>query len=226
MSREAHFRRLVPLDHPEEAALLVVDMQKGFLSPNLALEVPSGVKIIPIINKMIGVCRSLNIPVIFTKFVYHPNVPTWIGELHPEHKPAIPGEPTGFGKPSDCCVAGSDSVHLHPEINYESRDLIIEKPGYDAFHSSQLEDYLRVNGIKTLLLAGVMTDVCVLFTASGAIHRHFKAAVLSDAVATLNDEIQRWSLDLLGRALARCVDTDQAISELRSVGDMCLNVGV
>src|SRR5437899_3569695 len=90
-------------------ALLVIDMQRGFLEPGAALEVPAGRAIIPNTRRLVEACRQRRVPVIFTQFVYATAIPCLRGEpFGPEHLPASPGEPTGFGRPSGNCL-------VHPE---------------------------------------------------------------------------------------------------------------
>jgi nicotinamidase-related amidase len=50
-----------------------------------------------------------------------------------------------------------------------------------------------------------MTDICVLATVVGAFNREYRVTVVEDAVATLWPEIQRASLDIIGRAYGRVV---------------------
>ena len=78
---------------PERTALLVIDMQRGFLEQGAALEVPQGRAIIPNLQRLIGACREQGVPVIFTEFVYEPSVPCLRGDpFGIEHLPARPGE--------------------------------------------------------------------------------------------------------------------------------------
>ena len=60
---------------PAQTALLVVDMQHGFLDPGASLEVPKGRGIVPSIRRLMDCCRENGAPVIFTKFVYSAQVP-------------------------------------------------------------------------------------------------------------------------------------------------------
>src|SRR5215472_11555976 len=88
-------------------ALLVIDMQRGFLEPGAALEVPVGRAIIPNLRRLITAARQHLIPVIFTQFVYATAIPCLRGDpFGPEHLPVPPGEPTGFGLPSGNCLVG------------------------------------------------------------------------------------------------------------------------
>lgn len=49
--------------------MLVIDMQRGFLDPGAALEVPQGRAIIPNLQLLVDACRQHQLPVIFTEFV-------------------------------------------------------------------------------------------------------------------------------------------------------------
>ena len=65
---------------PGRTALLVIDMQRGFLEPGAALEVPAGRTIIPNLGRLIETCRQRRVPVIFTQFVYATSLPCLRGE--------------------------------------------------------------------------------------------------------------------------------------------------
>src|SRR5215467_3845942 len=108
---------------PGRTALLVVDMQRGFLEPGAALEVPPGREIIPNLKRLIETCRGQKVPVLFTEFVYSTSLPCLRGDpFGPEHLPARPGQPTGFGQPSSNCLIGSastagpNSAEIVPEL--------------------------------------------------------------------------------------------------------------
>ena len=82
-------------------ALLVIDMQRGFLEPGAALEMPQGRNIVPNIRRLIEECRARAIPVVHTQFVYAISIPCLRGDpFGPEHLPAVPSSAVGFGHPS------------------------------------------------------------------------------------------------------------------------------
>jgi isochorismate hydrolase len=92
---------------PGRTALLLIDMQRAFLEPGAALEVAPARAIIPNLQRLIQACRQKRLPIIFTQFIYSPGVPCLRGDpFGPEHLPARPGEPTGFGMPSGSCLIG------------------------------------------------------------------------------------------------------------------------
>ena len=109
------FERALSLE-PGRTALLVVDMQRGFLDPGAAMEVPAARGIVPTVAGLVALFRERRLPVVFSQFVYSPAAPLLVGDLHPEHRPAPPGAPTGFGRPSSSCLEGDPSVDVVPEL--------------------------------------------------------------------------------------------------------------
>src|SRR5438093_10853431 len=112
--REAFGRVLAP--EPGRTALVVVDMQRGFLDPGAAMEVAPAREIVPAIRNLLDVFRAKHLPVAFTEFVYSGSAPVLIGHLHPEHQPAPPGAPRGCGLPSSACLEGTASADTVPDL--------------------------------------------------------------------------------------------------------------
>ncbi|GJM29973.1 MAG: cysteine hydrolase [Cyclobacteriaceae bacterium] len=187
----------------DEAALLVIDMQKGFIEEGAAMEVPPGREIIPNIQRLIDVSRQEGIPVIYTRFVYSTLVPNLIGELHPLHKP-----PTG------CCMLGDPSVEIVEALTPQHGDLVVDKHGYNAFHHTSLDYALRSLGRNQLIFTGVMTDICVLSTITSALHYEYQLWAVSDATATLWPNVQTVTLDLVERAYGKVTHTEEILHQL------------
>jgi nicotinamidase-related amidase len=68
--------------------------------------------------------------------------------------------------------------------------------------------------VTSLALGGTLTDICVLATVVGAFHREYRITVVEDGVATLWPEIQRATLDIMGRAFGRVVSSRQVLDTL------------
>jgi nicotinamidase-related amidase len=195
-------------------ALVVVDMQRGFLDAGEAMAVPPAREIIPAIQTLLGVFRARRLPVAFTEFVYSESVPVLIGALHPEHTPAPPGAPRGFGLPSSSCLEGTASAETVPDLAPLPGEIIVRKRGYDAFAGTLLDRALRARNVTSLVVTGTMTDICVLATVTGALHREYRVTVVEDGVATLWPEIQRATLDIIGRAYARVVTSKEVADQI------------
>jgi len=211
--RRETFDRVLRLE-PGRTALLVVDMQRGFLRPGEAMEVAPARECVPRIRALLDTFRAKRLPVAFTEFVYSEAAPLLVGELHPEHKPARPGAPTGFGRPSSACLEGTPSAETVEELRPAPGELVVRKRWYDGFAGTPLDGALRARGVTSLVVTGTMTDICVLATVIGAFNREYRVTVADDGVATLWPEIQRATLDIIGRAYGRVVAAKEISDEV------------
>jgi ureidoacrylate peracid hydrolase len=206
--RRAELDALLAL-RPASTAMLVIDMQRGFVDAGEAMEVPAARESVPRIRELVELFRAKGRPVVFTEFVYSEAAPLLVGALHPEHRRASPGAPRGFGRPSSSCHEDDPSVMTVPALAPRADELVVRKRWYDAFAGTPLAAALRARGIDTLVVTGTMTDICVLATVVGAFNHEFRITVVEDAVSTLWPEIQRATLDIVGRAYGRVTSTKE-----------------
>jgi len=215
VDRRESFEQAIPLV-PGRTALLIVDMQRAFLDPGEAMEVPPARDIVPGLQLLLTAFRTQRLPVVFTRFTYSADAPLLVGELHPEHRPRVPGAPVGFGWPSSSCLLGEDNVRVVGELEPDRGELVIDKRYYDAFNGTALDGALRALGVTTLVVTGTMTDICVLATVVGGFNREYRMVVAEDGVATLWPEIQRATLDVIGRAFARVASVKDIADQVSS----------
>jgi biuret amidohydrolase len=207
--------------HPDETALLVIDMQRAFLEPGAALEVPAGREAIPKVKRLIDTCRSKRIPVIFTEFVHSTAIPCLRGDpFGPEHLPARPGEPTGLGLPSSNCLIGTgaatgpDSPETVAELAPRDDELVIRAHTYDKFYGTPLDLALRTAGVRYLLVTGVTTDVCVNSTVLAAATRDYRVTVVADGVASPWPELHDACLLIWEKKFARLRNVSELVREV------------
>ncbi|MGQ9576164.1 MAG: cysteine hydrolase family protein [Thermoguttaceae bacterium] len=208
---------------PGRTCLVVIDMQRGFLEPGAALEVPPGRQIIPNVARLLEACRRRRVPVIFTEFVYSTAVPCLRGDpFGPEHLPAVPGQPTGLGLPSSNCLIGPEpgqgcnAAETIPQLAPRPDELVVRGHTYDKFLGTPLDLALRSRDIRWLILTGILTDICVNSTVLAAANRDYRVTVVSDGVATLWPEIQKACLDIWSRKFARVRTTQAMIEEIEA----------
>lgn len=208
---------------PGRTALLVIDMQHGFLDPGASLEVPKGREILPNVVRLVDACRQQSLPVIFTEFVYATTVPCLRGDpFGPEHLPAAPGQPTGFGLPSNNCLIGThggegpESAATVEALLPRDDELVIRAHTYDKFYGTPLELALRSRGIDRLMVTGVTTDVCVNATILAGATRNYRMIAISDGMATIHDPIHQACLQVWENKFARLASGDEILNELRS----------
>lgn len=76
------------------------------------------------------------------------------------------------------------------------------KPQFSGFYATNLPVLLPQLGVDRLVLTGVATDICVLFTAADAHMRDYALWVPSDAVASEHDERNHWALEIMRNSMA------------------------
>jgi nicotinamidase-related amidase len=206
---------------PGRTALLVIDMQRGFLEPGAALEVPQGREIVPNIRRLVDVCRARRVPLIFTEFVYSAAIPCLRGDpFGPEHLPVESATPTGFGYPSANCLIGPgtddgpNSADIVAELAPRANELVITGHAYDKFLGTPLDLALRSLDIRWLVITGIITDICVNSTLVAAANRDYRVTAVTDGVATLWPEIQTACFDIWRRKFARLRTAAEIADEL------------
>ncbi|MCT7378419.1 cysteine hydrolase family protein [Chelativorans salis] len=121
---------------------------------------------------------------------------------------------------------GTHGAELHEAVETRRRDHHIEKTLPSAFTGTDLELWLRNNGIDTLTIAGYMTHHCDLSTTLHAAHMGFSVEFLSDATGTLPyenragsataEEIHRVVTVVLHAGFAAVLTTDEWIDCLKT----------
>ncbi len=205
---------------PSRTALLVIDMQRSFMDPDASLAVPTAWDILPPIKKTVEFCRASNIPVIFTEFVAGPEVPCLRADpFGPEHLPAAPGQPTGWGMPSNNSIIGTqgpENPDTIDELKPLPGELVVRGYTLDKFYGTPLDLALRSQDIRYLMFTGMMADLCLGATLFSAAMRDYRVTALTDCITTLWPNILQSMYDIFGRKLARLMTSEEAMEEIRS----------
>jgi nicotinamidase-related amidase len=64
---------------------------------------------------------------------------------------------------------------------------IVDKPAYSAFYRSALANFLLERGVRTVIVSGAETDVCVLSTVLDAVDIGFRVVLIEDALCSSSD---------------------------------------
>jgi ureidoacrylate peracid hydrolase len=81
------------------------------------------------------------------------------------------------------CAAGSWEGDFYGDVRPQTGDAIVTKHRYSAFHGTDLETILRSNGIRTVILTGVVSNVCVETSAREAFVRDYYVVAPYDGTA-------------------------------------------
>jgi nicotinamidase-related amidase len=80
-------------------------------------------------------------------------------------------------------VAGTPGVEIHESVKPVGAEVVIQKHFPNSFRDTPLLDHLKANNIDSLVISGMMTNMCVDATVRAAFDYGFKSIVLSDACA-------------------------------------------
>jgi len=92
---------------------------------------------------------------------------------------------------------GADFVEPIKPLVSQEHAKVIEKHTFDAFFETELRGFLRFKQIDTLYVAGVETNVCVLFTACSALSNGFSTIILAECVTTSHTEVHEKALQII-----------------------------
>ena len=181
---------------PDSTALIVIDMQRDFLLPggfgeSLGNDVSQLRRTIAPLSAFLAKWRAAGLPVIHTREGHLPDLSDC-----PPAKLARGGigERGAFGR---ILIRGEYGHDLIDELQPVPGESVVDKPGKGAFYATGLQDLLEQGGIKSLLVAGVTTEVCVHTTVREANDRGYECLVLADCVGSYFPEFQRVGLQMI-----------------------------
>jgi ureidoacrylate peracid hydrolase len=197
---------------PVKTALVVVDMQNGFMVPELG-HAPCAMahKIVPNINRLAQAVRATGGTVIWIQTAYSDETLTSWSTLYGMMLPK------GRDRRKFSLSPSNKGYDIFPDLKIEPQDLIVVKNRYSAFiqGSSNIEEVLRQRGLDTLLITGTVTNVCCESTARDAMMRNYKTIMLTDGNAAANDEDHNAALSNFYLTFGDIMSTDFAIDCLK-----------
>jgi len=160
-----------------KAAIVVVDVINDFVSGTLKCE--SAVKIIPNIQRLLDFARKKKIPVIYTNDTHLPGIDEEF-EIWPQH-----------------ALVGTKGAEVIEELKPMKGDYVLQKRRYSAFFGTYLDLLLRELKVDTLVLVGLVTNVCIQNTAGDAFFRGYRVIVPEDCVEAINEDAQKSGIEYM-----------------------------
>jgi nicotinamidase-related amidase len=96
-------------------------------------------------------------------------------------------------------VEGTWGADIIKELQPDKNDYIIKKWRYSAFYATPLDMLLRQLTVDTIVLTGVLTDVCIQHTAADAYFRGYKTIVPKQCTATITEERKQYALNFIAQ---------------------------
>ncbi|MEU8203017.1 isochorismatase family cysteine hydrolase [Streptosporangium sp. NPDC049046] len=185
---------------PRHTALLLIDMQRDFVEPGgfgetLGNDVSMLRRVIPPLQEVLAATRAAGMTVIHTREGHLPDLsdcpPAKLNRGTPSLRIGDPG-PKGR-----ILIRGEYGHDIIDELAPVEGELVVDKPGKGSFHSTDLDRTLRAADIRSLIVTGVTTEVCVHTTVREANDRGYECLVLSDCVGSYFAEFQRYGLEMI-----------------------------
>ena len=186
--------------HPEATALVIIDMQRDFVEPGgfgeaLGNDVTPLQAVIAPCRRVLDAARERGMMVIHTREGHSPDLadcpPTKIVRGRGEKRI---GDTGPMGR---ILIRGERGHDIVPELYPKPGEVVVDKPGKGAFHATHLDLILHNRGVKSLIVCGVTTEVCVNTTVREANDRGYECVVLSDCVGSYFPEFQRAALEMI-----------------------------
>ena len=185
---------------PATTALVVIDMQRDFLEPGgfgemLGNDVSLLQKTIEPLQAVLAAARANDVMVIHTREGHRSDMSDC-----PPAKRARGRSETGIGSPGPngrILIRGEFGHDIVDELAPLPGEVVLDKPGKGSFYATDLELILRNAGVKSLIVTGVTTEVCVHTTVREANDRGFECLVLEDCCGSYFPEFHRVALEMV-----------------------------
>jgi ureidoacrylate peracid hydrolase len=201
-------------------ALIVVDMQNGFVSKGgsydkLEMNTSNYREIIPKIKELIQFCRSTEIPIFYTEAVREDSGIDLLTRVH-NFLPKSRQERLKF----PICVRGTwDGVTID-ELKPQDEDHIVINRRDSAFQDTELRVWLQSEGVNLLVFVGIDTSICVETSLRDGFNLGYDVLLISDATASGNREHYKTTLERVSDYYGLVMDVKRfkkAISDLNKV---------
>jgi ureidoacrylate peracid hydrolase len=203
-ARLAHVELLSTLERkiePGHSALLVIDMQNDFCAQGGVVargggDVSEAQKMAKRLPALLASARGAGVRVVFVRAVFSTEKNFYLSDAWLEHAGR---KRAGAYTRIPVCAADTWEGDYYEGIRPQPGDVVVTKHRYDAFQGTDLDLILRSNGIRTVILTGVVTHVCVESTARSAFAHDYYVVVVDDGTAAYATEDHVQSLKNIDR---------------------------
>ena len=188
---------------PRVTALIVIDMQNGFVAQGATYETPGARTLIPKLGRLLSAARERAMPIVWTQSDHSAPYSGIMLAKFPtirEDKYLWKGEP---------------SFELYADMPQpRPGEFRVVKHKYDAFFETDLDAILRSQHVTTVIIVGTATNVCCESTARSAFYRDYRVAFPSDCNASFDEGMHLATLKTMDMFFGRVMTTDELLNEM------------
>jgi ureidoacrylate peracid hydrolase len=210
--------------------VLVIDMQNDFGAPG-GMFARAGIDIGAIraavapTARVLAAARAARMAIVYLKMGFRPDLSDLGAADAPnriKHRPLGVGDPVRSpdGRASRTLVRDTWSTDVLDELAPEPGDAVVWKTRYSGFFETELDALLRGRGVRSLIVTGCTTSVCVESTIRDAMFRDYACLLLEDCTAEpVGSDLPRTnheaSLLILQGLFAWVTTSDEVVTSLR-----------
>ena len=187
---------------PARAALVLIDMQNGFIDATSPLCVAGAAATVPACARALKAARAHGLHIFHVRREYAADGSDVEATRYAAW--AESGRPLSAADPA--------SLNCPPELVPAPGEPVVVKPSWSAFFGTELALMLRALGVDTLVLAGTTTPNCVRSTAYDGLSLGFNVAVLRDATSSRTPEVQEANLADMEHAGIQLLNVDDFVA--------------
>jgi ureidoacrylate peracid hydrolase len=183
-------------NHQIHPALLIVDMQNGFVSKGgsydlMGINVSRYAEVVPTLKRLIDYCRSVKIPIFYSQAVREES---GIDLLTRSHR-ILPKSREERIKKRPICIRGSWDAEIVDDLKPTADDHVVIKRRDSVFQDTEFEVWLQSLGIDSIIFSGIDTSICVESSLRDAFNHGYDIVMISDATASNNLDHYNSTLD-------------------------------
>lgn len=206
---------------PKHTALVIVDVQNDFCAPGGMMEkegndLEAVQEMAAALPRVIGEARKAGVLVVFVRNVYSTEANHYLSDAWLEQASR---RRNGSYTVWPVCAPGSWEGDFYGDVQPLPGEPVITKHRFSAFHNTDLETVLRARSIRTVVLAGVATNVCVETTAREAFVRDYYVVFLSDGTATYDRAAHDATLLVIDQFFGQVAGIDDLIGCWRTTAN-------
>jgi ureidoacrylate peracid hydrolase len=190
---------------PRYAALIVVDVQNDFVSPEGSAgkrgdDVGAAMAMIPNLTGIIDQARRVGLTIIYIRTTHSDwtDTASWIYRT---------SQKSGLST----CREGSWGAEFYDGIAPLPTERVVIKHRYSAFINTDLNTVLKARGIQSVLVCGVATNVCVETTARDGYMYDYYVTMIDDCSAAYDAKLHMSTLENIRRHFGLVASSNQII---------------
>ncbi len=190
---------------PHYAALIVVDVQNDFVSPEGSAgkrgdDVGAAIAMIPNLTRLIDQARKVGLTIVYIRTTHSEwtDTASWIYRT---------SQKSGLST----CREGTWGAEFYDGIAPLPSERIVIKHRYSAFINTDLNTVLKARGIQSILVCGVATNVCVETTARDGYMYDYYVTMIDDCSAAYDAKLHMGTLENIRRHFGLVASSHQII---------------